>query len=112
MIQSPSPMNLSLPREFPHKAPEHYYYECQIFKPNVVSIWLCNTQSFSYTTDSPIRTIWGFCKTKTTAKRGTTHTYYAPINSNKIGKEVDVNDTRPYTAMQLNLNPLEAAFFQ
>ena len=103
-------MNPSLPDGFPHTAPEHYYYECQNFKPNVVSIWLCNTQSYAYTTDSPIRTIWGFVKYKRT-KRSTTHTYYAPINCNKIGKEVDVNDTRPYTAMQLNLNPLEAVLF-
>lgn len=101
---------MELPLDFPHKAPEHYYYECQNFKSNVVSIWLCNTQSYAYTTDSPIRTIWGFIKYKRT-KRSTTHTYHAPINSNKIGKEVDVNDTRPYTAMQLNLNPLEAVLF-
>ena len=80
------------------------------FKHNVVSIWLCNTQSYAYTTDSPIRTIWGFVKYKRT-KRSTTHTYHAPINSNKIGKEVCVRDTRPYTAMQLNLNPLEALLF-
>ena len=76
----------------------------------MVSIWLCNTQSYSYTTDSPIRTIWGFVKYKRT-KRSNTHTYYAPINCNKVGKEVCISDTRPYTAMQLNLNPLEAAFF-
>jgi hypothetical protein len=103
-------MNPSLPDGFPHTAPEHYYYECKNFKSNVVSIWLCNTQSYAYTTDSPIRTIWGFVKYKRT-KRSTTHTYYAPINCNKIGKEVCISDTRPYTAMQLNLNPLEAAFF-
>ena len=103
-------MNLSLPDGFPHKAPEGYSYYVREFKRNVVSIWLCNTQSYAYTTDSPIRTIWGFVKYKRT-KRSSTHTYYAPINSNKVGKEVCISKTRPYTAMQLNLNPLEAVLF-
>jgi hypothetical protein len=95
---------IELPSDFPHKAPEHYYYECKDFKRNVVAVWLCNTQSYAYTTDSPIRTIWGFVKFKRT-KRSTTHTYHAPINSNKVGAEVDINDTGVYTAMQI-LKPL------
>ena len=33
-----------------------------------------------------------------------------PINSNKVG-EVDINNTRNYTAMQLNLNPLESVIY-
>ena len=36
--------------------------------------------------------------------------YYAPINSSKCGDKVEVANTRPYTAMPLNLNPLMAAF--
>jgi hypothetical protein len=43
--------------------------------------------------------IWGFYNTKE-------QQYYAPINSTKQGNKVDVNDTTPYTAMPLNLNPL------
>ena len=100
---------MELPLDFTHRAPKHFYYECQTFKSNVDAIWLCNTQSYAYTTDNPIRTIWGFSKYKRT-KRSTTHTYHAPINCNKIGAEVDINDTRTYTAMQLNLTPLEKAF--
>ena len=38
---------LELPDDFPHKAPEHYYYECKSFKSNVDAIWLCNTQSYT-----------------------------------------------------------------
>ena len=38
-------------------------------------------------------------------------TYSAPINFSKQGDTVDINKTRPYTAMQLNLNPLEAALY-
>ena len=63
---------------------------------------LHNGSFFNYTSD-PVRTIWGFY-------RGDKKTYHAPINSNKIGEVVDLNQTRSYTAMQLNLNPLEAAF--
>jgi hypothetical protein len=100
---------LELPPDFPHKAPEGYSYYVQEFKRNVVSIWLLHHAIYSYSSD-PIYTIWGFVKFKTT-KRSTTHTYHAPINSNKVGKEVCIRDTRPHTAMQLNLNPLEAAFF-
>ena len=100
---------LELPPDFPHTAPEGYSYHVQEFKRNVVSIWLLHQSTYSYSSD-PVSTIWGFCKTKTT-KRSTTHTYYAPINSNKVGKEVSISDTRPYTAMQLNLNPLEALLF-
>ncbi len=91
---------MTLPTDFPYTAPEHYYYECEDFKSNVVAIWLCNTQSYSYSTDSPIRTIWGFVKFKRT-KRSTTHTYHAPINSNKVGKEVSLNNTTAYSAMPL-----------
>ena len=68
----------------------------------MVSIWLRNHTTFSYTSD-PVRTIWGFYNTK----KGC---YHAPINSTKHGDQVDIEDTRDYTAMQLNLNPLMRAF--
>jgi len=100
---------LELPPDFPHEPPEGYSYYVREFKRNVVSIWLLHHTTYSYSSD-PVSTIWGFVKYKTT-KRSTTHTYYAPINSNKIGKEVCITDTRPYTAMKINLTPLEAAFF-
>jgi len=94
-------MNLC-PLDFPHQPPEGYSYEYTSFKRNVTAIWLRNHSVFSYTSD-PVRTIWGFFNTKTGK-------YYAPINSKRIGKEVRLSDTREYTAMQLNLSPLEAAF--
>ena len=55
---------------------------------------------------NPHRTIWGFYDTKK-------QQFHAPINSKKVGKVVDIRDTTPFTAMQLNLehlNPLELAF--
>jgi len=36
--------------------------------------------------------------------------FRAPVNSQKPGKVVKPEDTTPYSAMQLNLNPLMAAF--
>jgi len=95
-------MNLC-PHDFPHQPPKGYSYEFEQFKRNVVAIWLRNHGVFSYTTEQP-RTIWGFVNTKTGK-------YYAKIKTKKIGKEVQLSDTRNFTAMQLNLNPLEAALF-
>ena len=93
---------MNLPDGFPHKPPQGYSYEVKEHKRNMVSIWLRNHATFSYTSD-PVRTIWGFYNTK----KGC---YHAPINSTKHGDQVDINDTRDYTAMQLNLNPLMRAF--
>ena len=93
---------MNLPDGFPHKPPEGYSYAVKEHKRNMVSIWLRNHASFSYTSD-PVRTIWGFYNTK----KGC---YHAPINSTKHGNQVDIKDTRDYTAMQLNLNPLMRAF--
>ena len=100
-----------LPTDFPHEAPTGYRYRTAEFKPNVISIWCDHLNHYNFNSGATVSTIWGFVKFKTTAKRGTTHTYHAPINCNKIGKEVSISDTRPYTAMQLNLNPLEALLF-
>ena len=104
-------MNLvELPHAFPHKPPKGYSYEATNFKTNVVAIWLRDHRKYVYTSDD-VRTIWGVVKTKRGRKGSITKTYHAPINSNKIGDEVDVNNTRNYTAMQLNLNPLESAIY-
>jgi hypothetical protein len=84
---------------FPHKPPERYSYWVKEYKRNVMSIWLQHPDEYVYTTKR-VSTIWGFYHTKKKE-------YYAPINSKKIGDRVDINRTTPYTAMQLNLNPLE-----
>ena len=93
---------LELPSDFLHQPPDGFEYEVQQFKRNMVSIWLLHPNCYIYT-DDVVRTIWGFYDTKKKV-------YCAPINSKKPGKVVDINDTRSYTAMQLNLNPLMAAF--
>ena len=94
---------LELPPDFPHEPPKNYTYEVEEFRRNVLRIWCCNHAQFVYNDGAVSKTVWGFYNTK---KRE----YYAPINSKKCGDQVDICDTRPYTAMQLNLNPLEAAF--
>ena len=88
---------------FSHKAPKGYSYEFEEFKRGVVSIWLRCHRKFDYNNGAITRTIWGFYSTKTKE-------YFAPINSKTIGACVNITDTRNYTAMPLNLNPLEAAF--
>jgi len=94
---------LELPRDFPHKPPEGYSYEVTEYKRNVIAIWICNHYKFIYNDGGIAKSIWGFYNTKQ-------RTYYSPINSSKQGDQVDLCDTRPYSAMKLNLNPLEAAF--
>ena len=96
-------IELELPNDFIHDAPTGYSYSVSQFKTNVLSIWLNHHEEYVYTKER-VKTIWGFVKFKRT-KRSTTHTYHAPINCNKVGAEVDINDTRVYTAMQI-LKPL------
>ena len=92
-----------LPPDFYHEPPEGYSYEVTQHRRNMVAIWIINHGEFSYT-DTPPRSIWGFYDRK---KR----CYHAPINATKHGNQVDISDTRPYTAMQLKLNPLEYALY-
>lgn len=89
---------MELPVNFPHNPPNGYCYQTQQFKAGYLSIWIGNYFPFSYTQDSPVYAIWGFYNTK--KKK-----YFAPINSKSIGKEVDIDDTSPYTAMQI-LKPM------
>ena len=93
---------IELPLNFPHKAPKGFSYEVESHKSNIVAIWLLHHREYCYSSD-PVRTIWGFYNTR----KGC---YHAPINSTKHGDQVDISNTRPYTAMQLKLTPLEAAF--
>ena len=104
MNQSPLMMNqLKLPPDFIHEPPKGYHYEVESFRRNVCRICIVNDGRFSYTDVAP-KSVWGFYNAKS-------RTYSAPINFSKQGDTVDINKTRPYTAMQLNLNPLEAALY-
>ena len=96
-------MTVELPTSFFHSPPKGYYYECEEFKRNVVSIWLCNTRKFVYNGGAETRTIWGFWKEKT-------NEYFAPVNSKTIGACVNIKETTPYSSMKINLIGLEKFF--
>ena len=83
--------------EFPHVPPKGYSYEFDTPKRNLVRVWCVNHREFSYTSEQ-VRSVWGFYNTKTKK-------YHAPINSKQVGDVVDINDTTPYSAMQI-LRPL------
>ena len=107
-------MNLSdQVHDFPHSPPDGYSYQVEKHNASTIAIWLLHHRRYVFCDDDqPVRTIWGFIKTKRGRKGSITKTYHAPINSNKIGEEVDVRNTTPYTSMQLNLTPLEMAYVQ
>ena len=87
----------------PHCPPDGYRYETVRFKNNVLAIWTVCNPGFVYNGGNDIRCIWGFYNTKT-------GNYHAPINSKKVGDIVKLEDTSPYSAMQLNLRGLEPFF--
>ena len=93
---------LELPPDFIHEPPKGFSYEVTDHRKNMLAIWIINHGMFSYT-DTPPQSIWGFYSR-------TKRCYHAPINSTKHGAKVDIDKTSSYTAMQLNLNPLMAAF--
>ena len=88
--------------DFPHSPPDGYSYSFEDFKRGVIRIWLHHHSSYSYTKEE-VKTVWGFYKPKTKK-------YYIPVNHKTVGKEVDISDTRDYTAMPILLNPLMSAF--
>ena len=83
--------------EFPHTAPKGYSYEFDDFKRGVIRIWCVSHYEFSYTSKQ-VKSIWGFYKP---SKK----TYHAPIRSDKVGDVVAIEDTTPYSAMQI-LKPM------
>ena len=89
--------------KFPHTAPKNYHYEQTEFKRNITAIWICDERKYDYNLGDSVKCIWGFYNSKTGE-------YHAPVNSSTVGSIVDPQKTTPYSAMQLNLNPLEAAF--
>ena len=96
-------LSVDLIPQFIHKSPDGMHYEVEQFKRNIFSIWLCYDRNFDYNLGKPVRCIWGFYDYKKCQ-------FFSPVNSSTVGKQVDFKNTRNYTAMPLNLNPLEAAF--
>ena len=88
----------------PVKAPKGYHYEVTEFKRNVYAIWLCGGRTYLYKKGESARTIHSFYDVKKKV-------WYAPINSKKVGKPVSITTIRAWTAMPLNLNPLQSLLY-
>lgn len=95
--------DLSIP-DFPHQAPEGYFYEFERFNPSLISIWLKCQKRFDYNLGKPTKTIWGFYSPKK-------NEYYAPINSSKRGDKVNLKDTRAWSSMPIFRTPLEKILY-
>ena len=94
---------MNLPDGFPHKAPAGYSYEVRILS---ATLFLFGYSIPIVSLTLPILFIrYGDSMTQ---KKSVT---LQPINHKRPGKVVDINDTRDFTAMQLNLNPLEHALY-
>lgn len=89
--------------EFPHKPPKNYSYGYEQFNVRAIRIMLRCHLKFDYNLGVRTSTVWGFYSPK---KR----IYYAPVNAKTIGKEVNIENTTPYSAMIPNRTPLESAF--
>ena len=89
--------------EFPHKAPKNYSYEFETWNARAIRIMLRCHRKFDYNLGASTATVWGFYSPK---KR----VYYAPVNAKTIGKEVNIENTTPYSAMPIKRTALEAAF--
>ena len=90
--------------EFPHNAPKGYEYWTDDYSKTIKRIWIRNiSREFIYGDEKHPSSVWGFYCTKKKE-------YISPVNSKKPGKVVKVQNTTPYTAMPLNLTPLELAF--
>jgi hypothetical protein len=96
-------MTTKLIPQFKHQAPDGMHYEVNEFKQNVFSIWLHYDREFDYNLGKPVRCIWGFYNFKKCQ-------FYAPVNSSTIGKPVEYQNTRDYTAMPLKQTVLESCF--
>ena len=95
---------MELPIDFHHEPPAGYRYEVIRKNSNVVAIWTVCNPGFVYNDGNDVRCIWGFYN----AKNNNTMPQSIPP---KVGEPVDINDTTPYSAMQLNLNGLEQLLF-
>jgi len=89
--------------EFPHKAPKNYSYSFEKHNTRLIRIDLICHRQFDYNLGASTKTVWGFYSPKR-------REYYAPVNYKTVGSKVDIDNTRPWTAMQVKQTPLEAAF--
>lgn len=96
-------LSIKLIPSFKHKCPPKMHYEVEEFKKNIFRILICYDNKFFYNDREYVKCCWGFYDYKK-------QQYYSLINSNKIGKVVDIELTTPYSSIRINKTPLEKAF--
>jgi len=96
-------LSIDLIPQFTHKPPKGMFYEVEDFKRNIFRIWVCYKREFDYNLGKPVRCVWGFYNFKKCQ-------FFSPVNSSTIGKQVDFQNTRNYTAMPLKQTILESCF--
>lgn len=90
--------------KFPFKAPPNYEYWTDDYSETITRVWIKNkTMEFTFGDEKHPSSVWGFWNKKKKV-------FLSPINHKKPGKVVDIGNCTPYSAMQLNLNPLMSAF--
>lgn len=94
---------IELPLEFIHEPPKDYRYEIIPKTSNVDAIWIISRRRFTYNDNNPARSIWGFYNKRT-------RRFHSPINSKRVGAAVAIEDTSPYSAMQIHYKGLESFF--
>jgi len=76
---------------FPHKPPDGYRYEFIQFSPQYIQIRIVDElDRFTYTTDTPVSTCWGYYRSN--------GKYYSAKSAKRVGKEVDIRCTSPFSA--------------
>ena len=91
--------------DFPHQ-PQRDIVTKHKFQRNVVAIWLRDHRKYAYTSDD-VRTIWDSTRQSEEGKEALRRLTMPPSTQINGRSEVDINKLASYTAMQLNLNPLE-----
>lgn len=88
------------------RCPEGYEYYIDTFNKTTKRIWIINNRfNFVHMNgEGQPKSVWGFYRPKTGK-------FYSPINHKKVGKEVKLEETTPYSGMLLNLNPLEQVLY-
>jgi len=81
-------------RNFPHTPPTGYSYDVEDHNTRTVRIIMWHHYVYDFNLGKPVKTIWGFYNPKKKL-------YYAPINYDRVGEQVDIKNTTKYTAMPL-----------
>lgn len=79
-------------KEVPFSAPKGYSYSVEDFNRQYTRVWIHNHMPFSYK-EGDVKSVWGFIRKKDGQ-------IVAPINAQKPGKPISVENITAYSAMQ------------